>query len=463
MILRHTQSLCPVCLRRLDAVYECTGTVVLLRKECPDHGTFSVPVWQNTLVDFSAWVRDKIPSYPEHPVTEAQNGCPFDCGLCPEHGQHTCTGLLEVTKRCTLHCPVCYAQAGANSEQKDPDSTDLARRLTVLRKLSGPCNVQISGGEPTVREDLPEIVRLAATFGFGLLQLNTNGLRLAAEEGYAQTLREAGLDSVYLQWDGVSETAFETLRGRPLLREKMQALEDCARAGLGVVLVATVVKGVNDSGLGDLLRFAVRAGPCVRGLHIQPAAFFGRYPWPLACAPRMTLPEVIEALVRQAPELISLSDVHPPCCEHALCSFSAVYTRNGAGGLTVLPQKGGCCTEEQIVAAEGAAVSRRFTAMHWKGVAREHLFDPNAAQSSTAAFDRFLARAGIAQRFTLSAMAFQDALSVDIARVRGCCIHVIRDDGRLLPFCLHNMTAMETDDRGAAESAECGLRLYPET
>ena len=478
MTLRRTQSLCPVCLRRIEASYDHSVTdarTVVLRKTCPDHGTFSVPVWRESgdgaaaTPPFAGWSRPKNPSYPANPRTPIRDGCPYDCGLCPAHAQHTCTGLFEVTKRCDMACPVCYAQAGSVSNPQRGEADDfsldvIAMQMDTLKGASGPCNVQISGGEPTVRDDLPQIIHMARQRGFGLVQVNTNGLRLARQQGYARSLRDAGLDSVYLQWDGVRESSFMTLRGRECLEFKHRAVRNCADAGLGVVLVATVVHGVNEGELGDLLRLALELGPAVRGLHIQPAAFFGRYPWQLEEAPRLTLPDVMAALTNQAPELVSPSHLHPPGCENELCSFSAVYRRvrhNGQPGLEWLPDAGqSCCNSSEGApqangaavpppAEEGARKAKQFVAMHWKGgsAAAEETV---TAESGADGFSRFLAQAGAEQRFTLSAMAFQDALSLDLDRVRGCCIHVVRPDGRMIPFCLHNLTASD------------GTRLYGE-
>ena len=483
MTLRRTQSLCPVCLRRIGASYEISSRdarSVVLRKTCPDHGTFSVPVWRESgegalaTPPFAAWSRPKNPSYPANPRTPISQGCPYDCGLCPAHAQHTCTGLFEITKRCDMACPVCYAQAGSVSNPQCCEAADIplaviAGQMDTLKGASGPCNVQISGGEPTVRDDLPQIITMARQRGFGLVQINTNGLRLSRQQGYARTLRDAGLDSVYLQWDGVRESSFMTLRGRECLDFKRAAVRNCAEAGLGVVLVATVVRGVNDDELGDLLRLALDLGPAVRGLHIQPAAFFGRYPWQLEDAPRLTLPDVMAALASQAPEMVSPGHLHPPGCENELCSFSAVYRRvqnNGQPGLQWLPDAGqSCCAPAAQTAVqtplqasgtiapppaeEGARKAKQFVAMHWKG---GDAADAGAAVSNSGAdgFSRFLAQAGAEQRFTLSSMAFQDALSLDLDRVRGCCIHVVRPDGRMIPFCLHNLTASN------------GTRLYGE-
>ena len=198
MILRRTQSLCPVCLRRLDAVYALAQDdphCVELRKTCPEHGPFSVPVWRTAAQDpsdhagqpvageqggvpvpaFESWSRPKSPSYPLHPRTAMAEGCPFDCGLCPAHAQHTCTGLFEITKRCDMSCPVCYAQAGSVSNPQCCEAGDIpldviAMQMDILKEASGPCNVQISGGEPTMRDDLPQIIGMARQRGFGHLQ-----------------------------------------------------------------------------------------------------------------------------------------------------------------------------------------------------------------------------------------------------------------------------------------------------
>ena len=219
-ILHETQSLCPVCLRRLDARYVRRGQSILLERTCPEHGAFTVDIWHEqteggvTPPRFDGWSRPKTPSYPREPRTSVRHGCPYDCGLCPAHAQHTCTGLVEVTLRCNMACPICYAAAGG-AVPDDPSLETVAFQLDSLRRASPGCNVQLSGGEPTVRDDLPAIIRMARERGFGLLQVNSNGLRLGLEAGYARKLREAGLDSVYLQWDSPDLEGCLPLRGNP--------------------------------------------------------------------------------------------------------------------------------------------------------------------------------------------------------------------------------------------------------
>ncbi len=449
--MHATQSLCPVCLRRLEAAYEEDGDgAVYLTRTCPQHGRFSALVWPArdavpSLCSFDQWHVVKTPSYPERPQTGTDKGCPYDCGLCPSHAQHTCHGLLELTLACNLACPLCYADAGGQALPPDPSRKTVSGQLKRLLEASGRCNVQFSGGEPTLREDLPDLVREAKALGFPLVQVNTNGVLLGRDPELAQRLAEAGLDSVYLQWDSLDPERLAMLRGTlvpDLLELKERAVEHCARAGLGVVFVATVVAGVNETELGDLLRDAVRRGPVVRGLHVQPASFFGRSPCGLMSSRRFTLAHVMQAFCDQAPEWVQGTDFHPPHCEHSLCSFNAVYARAGNGlksereGMD--KAMGG---RMAVVAAEGSRIAKAYTARLWARPGRDGA-EGGCACGSGDAFSQFLAAKSADRRFTLSGMAFQDALSVDVERLRGCCIHIVRPDGRLVPFCCQNMTSI---------------------
>lgn len=430
-----TVSVCPVCLRTIPARRETADGVTRLVKACPLHGEFSTPVWRGAPA-FEGWLRPKTPSPPAEPATPRARGCPYDCGLCPDHGQHTCTALVEVTWRCNLTCPLCFASAG-ETPRPDPTPEAVARLLEGVMRHSGPCNIQLSGGEPTVRDDLPALVALAKGAGFPFVQLNTNGLRIAREDGYAEALAAAGLDSAFLQFDGVTQRPYEILRGRPLLEEKLAAVERLSRAGVGVVLVPTVVPGVNAAELGAILRLGVERAPGVRGVHFQPVSYFGRHPGPPADAARITLPEVMTALEAQTGGLVRAADFSPPGCEHALCSFNASYLVGEDGGLTRLSRGGGnCCAPRP--AAEGADKAKAYVARQWAAPRGATL--PMAGPADD--LDRFLARART-HIFAVSGMAFQDAWTLDLERLRGCCIHVAAPDGRLIPFCAYNLTATD--------------------
>ena len=286
--LSATESLCPVCLRKLAAERRQEGAEVYLVKKCPEHGPFRTVIWRGVPI-FSSWLRPKTPSPLAAPITRTQTGCPFDCGLCPGHGQHTCTALIEITQRCNLRCPVCFAGADEGAAATELSLEETAFLYERILAASGPCNIQLSGGEPTLHPLLPAIIRQGRDKGFQFLQLNTNGLRLAAEPGYAGRLREAGLSTVFLQFDGVDDDVYLATRGAELHSQKEAAVTACAEAGLGIVLVPTLVPGVNTDQIGQIIDYALRRLPHVRGVHFQPISYFGRYPKAPDDAQRITL------------------------------------------------------------------------------------------------------------------------------------------------------------------------------
>ncbi len=202
---------------------------------------------------------------------------------------------------------------------------------TALAK-SGPQNiVQLSGGEATLRDDLPAIIAIGRELGFPFIQLNSNGVRLAADPAYAGELKRAGLFSVFLQFDGTEDRIYRTIRGRALFEEKLQAIKHCAAAGLGVVLVPTIVPEVNTENIGAILKLALELAPGVRGVHFQPASYFGRHPAPPEACDRFTLPDLMRAIEEQSGGLMKVEHFCPPGCEHPLCSFHGNFLRLPGG------------------------------------------------------------------------------------------------------------------------------------
>lgn len=432
---QETQSLCPVCLDRIPAVRVRKGDAVFLQKDCPAHGRFSAVIWRDP-PEFESWRRPKIPTSPRKALCDMAQGCPFDCGPCAEHRQHTCTALLEVTARCNLNCPVCFA-ASPGSKGPDPDWETIRFWYQQVAEVGGPCNIQLSGGEPTVREDLPWIIQMGQEAGFSFIQLNTNGLRLASGPDYARQLKEAGLDSVFLQFDGVSDAVYQRLRGSALMAAKAKAVTHCVENGIGVVLVPTLIPGVNVSEVGAILDWAVKHAPGVRGVHFQPISFFGRYPRPPQDQDRLTLPELIMAIANQTGGRMQAENFRPPGCENARCSFHGNFMVMPGGALRPLAQ--GCCASPEP-AAEGARQTISTVARQWAGPEARASGPCDCQSGETDELTRFLLRAKT-HTFSVSAMAFQDVWTLDLERLHDCCIHVVSPDGRLIPFCAYNLTS----------------------
>jgi uncharacterized radical SAM superfamily Fe-S cluster-containing enzyme len=292
--VHETESLCPFCLKRIKAIRLLQGDEVFLVKKCGDHGSFRTVIWRGE-PSMSEWRRPKPPVHPDLCYGTVERGCPFDCGLCDAHEQLPCSVLIEVTDRCNLHCAVCFADSG-RGEAEDPSLENIAWLLERAIAAAGPCNLQLSGGEPTLRDDLPEVVEVARRIGYSFIQVNTNGLRLAADIGYGRRLRAAGLSSVFLQFDGVDDEIYRSLRGRALLDQKLQAVKNCGEIGLGVVLVPTLVRGVNTGSVGGIVRQALQLTPTVRGIHFQPVSYFGRFPEQIGDKGHFTLPELMMCL-----------------------------------------------------------------------------------------------------------------------------------------------------------------------
>jgi 7,8-dihydro-6-hydroxymethylpterin dimethyltransferase len=452
-----TASVCPICLNRIDARIVSREGDIFLEKNCPDHGPFSTIIWRGA-PSFDSWKRPKIPSFPARPATAVEKGCPFDCGLCPDHRQHTCTALLEVTQRCNLSCAFCFAESG---NREDPGGSRIDPPLSLIRQwyesvraYSGTVNIQISGGEPTMRADLPDIVSMGLDMGFGFIQLNTNGLLLGTRPGLAGELKQAGLSSVFLQFDGTTDEIYLKIRGEKLLDIKRKAIERCVAAGIGVVLVPTIVPGINDTDIGNLVNLAIHLSPGVRGVHFQPVSYFGRFPGSAGNESRITLPEVLRAIEQQTKGAMRTVHFNPPGCENALCSFHGNFLILKDGALMPLtPSSAGCCSPPEI-AAEGAAKAVSITARHWAAPESAGSFlplspsgaccpgncGPPGGPSAPLDLSEFVDRVKT-HTLSISAMAFQDAWNLDLERLKDCCIHTVSPDGRLVPFCAYNLSS----------------------
>jgi len=323
--------------------------------------------------------------------------------------------------------------------------------------------LQFSGGEPTVRGDLFELIRMAKELGFRHVEVNTNGLRLAQSVDYCRGLMEAGMSTVYLQFDGVTSDVYEFTRGCDLLDVKMKAIENCRRAGIdSVVLVVTLVKGVNDHQVGDIIRFAVQNFDVVRCVNVQPVSLCGRIPEGEREKMRITIPDFMKLCEEQTDGKIKVSDFYPvptvvPIARavgalkkrryveftaHPHCGM-ATYVFVEGGEMVPITRYGdvekfmramGKVYEEAVKGREKRAKLRLVGALRhvrW-GFLRRYVW-PILKTGTYEALGRLHMR-----MLMVSAMHFMDPYNFDLERVQRCCIHYAVPDGRIIPFCTMN-------------------------
>ncbi|WP_320972239.1 radical SAM (seleno)protein TrsS [Enterocloster bolteae] len=424
---KTADSLCPVCMKRVKARYVRDAGNVCFTKECPGHGVFTTPVSKDEEL-FLRWMA--VPDHPvppKRPLTGHENGCPFDCGTCERHLQTACCVVLELTARCNMCCRVCYASSG-DAVSEEPSMETIKDWYDFLWDLGEerPFNLQLSGGEPTMRDDLPEIIQMAAKKGFPYIQLNTNGLRLAREPGYARRLKDAGLSVVFLQFDSTDDRINMLIRGQSLLAVKEQAISSCREAGIPVALVPVIFPGMNEGEIGRLIRYAADRCDIVKGIHFQPAAYMGRYPE--HGGERCTMFDIMEDIERQTEGAIRRQDMHPLSSGHSLCSFYSTFLVNGDNTFTCTsrPGQGDCCGKIDPVAKD-----RDFVKDKWR-------VEPEG-DSCCDGLDAFI-HDFRKRSLTVTAMQFQDVWNLDLDRVRRCRVQVLSADKKLVPFCAYNLT-----------------------
>jgi uncharacterized radical SAM superfamily Fe-S cluster-containing enzyme len=457
-ILMESQSICPVCKIPLKAAYvEESGKVYIL-KTCKEHGEFISFIAEHK-EDYDEWMNYPIINVPPKiALTEGsvESQCPLHCGVCNNHLQTACCVLLEVTERCNQNCTYCFAKAGENNAV-DPNLKEIERKYDLLLEWGEerPFNIHLSGGEPTVRDDLPDIVRMGKYKGFVYIQINTNGRRLAFEEDYTKELKKAGADVIYLQFDGIDDSIYNALRQEALFDIKKRAIENCRKAGLPVVLVPTIVKNVNLHQVGLMMEFLLENIDVVKGIHFQPVSFFGRYPDRLPMNEgkrsdfenRVTMFDIMHEIELQTLGKFKYDDFRPINSGHPLCSFYATYLKRRDGSIRSLMSKekgtgsGSCCSAAEPL--EIVRKSRDFVRNKWKiGEQRENCCCGGTtkkvdSEKGVMDFDEFL-RATKNYTFTVSCMAFQDISNLDAERLKRCRIQVLSDDDKLIPFCSYN-------------------------
>ncbi len=436
MILRATESICPVCHRVIGAsLYEEDGAVYI-RKTCPEHGDFKDLFWS----DYQLYRRFETLDIRDTTAQHASPDCPFACGLCPGHESSTVLGIVDVTQRCNLNCPVCFA--GCGNGDKEPTAEELKAIIDRLASTNA-AGIQFSGGEPTIRDDLPELIAYARR-RFEHVEVDTNGLRMAESADYCRAIESAGTSVVYLQFDGVNDGVYEKLRGRSLFELKKRAIENHRKAGPkpAIVLVPTLVRGVNDDQIGAIIRFAIENSDIVRGVNFQPISFCGRTHY--RANERITVPDVINSIEAQT-GLLHRDDFFPPSimslmlttigkpavgCHFACGAFSYLVINDGSAepitSYVDMERLAAVYKAERRIPLTAALRSIRLEFMKKLFVS---LLKSRAYKDLSSMHFKLI---------FIGIMHFMDSYNFDLARLRRCVIHYGLPDGRIVPFCSYN-------------------------
>jgi len=436
-------SICSRCYRKVEGKILFQDGRVLLRRRCPDHG------WETVLladdVDYYCRAREvflKPPEMPRRYNTPIQYGCPYDCGLCPDHEQHSCLSIVEITDACNLRCPVCYADSGPHRPGFRPLAQVEAMLDAIVANEGAPDVVQISGGEPTLHPEFFQILDAAKARPIRHLMVNTNGLRIARDPDLARRLAEynPGFE-LYLQFDSLEAGPLLALRGADLREARMRALDHLEAAGVHTTLVVTVAKGLNDHELGAILDYALTRSN-VRGVTVQPVQVAGRTEGHDPARDRLTLTEVRRKILEQS-QIFRPEDILPvPCHPDAIAMAYAVRLEGQVVPLTgMVPIEVLMAGPRNTIALEKEAPVREWLVK---------LFATNHSPESQSACLRdllcCLPRVDAPPEWTydkvfrLIIMQFMDAYSFDVRSVKKSCVHIVHpDDLRLIPFDTYNL------------------------
>jgi uncharacterized radical SAM superfamily Fe-S cluster-containing enzyme len=440
---------------------------VWMVRSCPEHGRIETMIWP----DVEHYHRINSLAFPKvlprrDRLHTTSRPCPTGCGICHRHQRKPTLVEIEVTQRCNLRCPVCFMSAEADNT--DVPLSKLSDFFEAIAQTAGTeTGVQITGGEPTLRADLPEIIRMGRLRGFWGVEVNTNGVLIALDNGYLESLVVAGLTGIYLQFDGMSAEPYRRIRGADLLSTKLRAVQRCREAGVQVVLAMTIVSGINADEIGAVISYALENVDVVAGVALQPAFTSGRFD-----AKRiepLTMGDVIFMLEEQTAGLIRADDIWPLGCSHPLCDTGTFLVPSATGDLTEASATG---ATNDLTEASATGSPRPPHASHTphtsyipvtRDLTRDEylaLYNPDSPQGSV--FGDIVAKKRLSPERGLSViiMNYMDAFTMDLERMEECSMFVTMPDGRLIPFCSYQLTdcagrrvhqpwGMPTDERGA--------------
>lgn len=455
-----TNSLCSLCLRKVEAKIVFQDEKVYMIKTCLEHGIEKVLI----SIDVEYYKRSrnflKPPQTPLRFNTATVHGCPYDCGLCPDHEQHSCLTLIEIAERCNLTCPVCYADS---SPEKGGfrSLVEIEFMLDELVKNEGePDVVQLSGGEPTIHPQFFEIMDAAKLRPIRHLMVNTNGIRLAKDREFVKRLAQYkdGFE-VYLQFDSLQAEPLKVLRGEDLRQVRRRALDHLNEFDISTTLVVTLQKGLNDSEIGDIIDFALKE-PAVRGVTFQPVQSAGRLETFDPASDRLTLSEVRQQILSQS-KLFSESDILPvPCHPDCIAMAYALKLED-----KVVPLSG-LIPPEELLKGGNTIQYEKDPVMKEKLF---QLFSLNQAEKNTShavgdllcCLPKLEVPTELSYRniFRVIIIEFLDRYNFDVRSVKRACVHIVHQDGRIIPFDTYNMFYRENLD--VEKIAKYGVKLAP--
>ena len=458
-----TRSLCPECRRVIDAQIHLRGGKVVMRKRCPEHGAFEASIFGDSDLYTRILGHNKPGTVPLRFQTEVKDGCPLDCGLCPEHQQHTCLALIEVNSACNLDCPLCFADSGTHLARTGFQLTyeQIDSMLDTFVAAEGnPEVVQFSGGEPTLHPQLLDFIALAQRKGISYVMVNTNGIRIARDDELLEGIARLR-PHIYLQFDGFDERTNTMLRGRPDLVEiKLRALDRLAAADVRVVLVAAIERDVNLHEVGRIVEFGL-SHPAVFGVNFQPA-FRAQRHLPADPMTRITIPDVLRALEEQTNGRFALGDFVPvPCCMPT-CNFVTYALVDGESTtpitrildidlyLDYLKNRTLPRVSDELLSILETLWSSSAPVGSDRAAADVHRALNVGTTDTTAAAGRCTACAArvplskhtprdVARHvFMINTRDFMDPWTFNVKNVMKCCVEFLVPDGRMIPFCAYN-------------------------
>ncbi|TYP73622.1 radical SAM protein [Aquimarina intermedia] len=441
-----TLSLCPTCLKRIDAKIVFEDEKVYMLKRCPVHGRSKVLIADDIAYYKNLRNYNKPSEFPYKFNTTTDYGCPYDCGLCPDHEQHSCLSIVEVTDRCNLSCPTCYA--GSSPTYGRHRTLDEIKKMldTIVANENEPDVVQISGGEPTVHPQFFEILDYAKQLPIRHLMLNTNGIRIAKNKKFVERLAGYMPDfEIYLQFDSLQPEVLKKMRGEDLTQVRKRALDNLNEFNLSTTLVVTLEKHLNDHEIGEILAYAVQQ-KCVRGVTFQPTQIAGRLEDFDAQKNRITLTEVRRKILEQFPVFESDDLIPVPCNPDALVMGYALKNDEGVLPLTryinpadLLDNGKNTIVYEQDQELHGKMLEL-FSTGNSVATANENLKSIMCCLPEIEAPDL-----GYDNLFRIIIMQFIDAYNFDVRSIKKSCVHIVDKDYKIIPF--ETMNLFYRDDK----------------